>query len=104
MVSFPGFAVMVMLFVFLETITRRIRRIGFVQKRLGERKERSLSNVALDVFTTTVSSVKEYELEERASKTMLRDEESDGAPPRSTVDLRTGRAVIVLPQRQGERA
>ncbi|MFF9154411.1 DUF6191 domain-containing protein [Streptomyces sp. NPDC014846] len=38
---------------------------------------------------------KQHELKERQSSLVLRDDEEDGAPPhRSTVDLRSGTAVI----------
>ncbi|MEV0537680.1 DUF6191 domain-containing protein [Kitasatospora sp. NPDC050463] len=98
-VSFPGLAVLVIAFVGLETLFRRFTAFSFVPERLRRRREaRSLSNVAFDVFTTSVNGNKEYELDERAAATMLRDEESDGAPPRSAIDLSAGKAVIVLPR------
>ncbi|GGN39882.1 hypothetical protein GCM10011578_086900 [Streptomyces fuscichromogenes] len=43
---------------------------------------------------------KRHELKERQSALVLRDDEEDGAPPRSRVDLTVGTAVIRLP---GER-
>ncbi|MGX8909386.1 DUF6191 domain-containing protein [Streptomyces netropsis] len=37
-------------------------------------------------------------LERRRVELLRRDDESDGAPPRSSIDLAKGTAVIVLPQ------
>ncbi|MGW7315222.1 DUF6191 domain-containing protein [Streptomyces sp. NPDC054865] len=42
---------------------------------------------------------KQNELEERRSALVMRDDEEDGAPPRSRVDLDGGRAVIRMPVR-----
>ena len=41
---------------------------------------------------------KTVELEQRRVELLRRDDESDGAPPRSSIDLTKGTAFIVLPQ------
>ena len=50
------------------------------------------------------STGKQSELEERRSAPVMRDDEEDGAPPRSTVDLRGGTAVIRLRMDETRRA
>ncbi|MFI6604046.1 DUF6191 domain-containing protein [Nonomuraea sp. NPDC050536] len=39
---------------------------------------------------------KRIELEQRQTELMLRDDETDGAPPTTRIDLTSGRAVIRL--------
>jgi hypothetical protein len=65
---------------------------------LPQRRKVSLSAVALDEFSPVVNSTKSVELEQRRVEGLLREDESDGAPPRSTIDLKRGTAVIVVPQ------
>ncbi|MGA5493835.1 DUF6191 domain-containing protein [Streptomyces cinereoruber] len=48
---------------------------------------------------------KAAELEQRRVELLRRDDESEGAPPRSSVDLANGTAFIVLPREEaGPRA
>ncbi|WP_345701679.1 DUF6191 domain-containing protein [Kitasatospora terrestris] len=108
--TLPGLALAVVLFALASTVFRRLARSGLVPARLRRRSGRlggplSVSTVAVEVFTGSVNTGKAVELDERSAEAMRRDEEGDGAPPRSTVDLQTGRAVIVLPQqpRAGDR-
>ncbi|WP_265568541.1 DUF6191 domain-containing protein [Streptomyces hygroscopicus] len=70
--------------------------------RLRRRTGRTLSAAAFDDFTTVVNGSKQAELEHRQSLMMLRDDEGDGAPPHSRIDLEGGTARIVLPNRDGQ--
>ena len=65
--------------------------------RLRRRTGRTLSATVFDDFTTVVNGSKAAELEHRQSMTMLRDDEGDGAPPHSRIDLDGRTAHIVLP-------
>ncbi|MFF0390940.1 DUF6191 domain-containing protein [Kitasatospora sp. NPDC004615] len=94
----------VVLFMAASKTVGRLAGSGFVPARFRRRPGRvgkapSMSTAALDVFTGSVNAGKAAELEERSAEAMRRDEEGDAAPPRSTVDLGSGRAVIVLPKR-----
>ncbi|MGP4091205.1 DUF6191 domain-containing protein [Streptomyces sp. KR55] len=57
-----------------------------------------MSSTAFDEFTAVVNGNKAVELEQRRVELLRRDDESDGAPPRSSIDLAKGTAFIVLPQ------
>ncbi|MGW7423449.1 DUF6191 domain-containing protein [Streptomyces sp. NPDC054813] len=46
---------------------------------------------------TALSAGEQHELKERQSALVMRDDEEDGAPPRSMVDLTAGTAVIPVP-------
>ncbi|MFE9045551.1 DUF6191 domain-containing protein [Streptomyces sp. NPDC007818] len=86
-----------MLFALVEGAWRWLTGLGllpWVRRRTG----RSLSSVAFDEFTATVNGNKTAELEQRRVELLRRDDESDGAPPRSRVDLAHGTAFIVVPR------
>ncbi|MFB7940002.1 DUF6191 domain-containing protein [Streptomyces sp. NPDC056049] len=95
--SFPAFVCLLVLFALVEGAWRWFTGLGllpWVRRRTG----RSLSSVAFDEFTATVNGNKTAELEQRRVELLRRDDESEGAPPRSTVDLDHGTAFIVVPQ------
>ncbi|MFD5560992.1 DUF6191 domain-containing protein [Kitasatospora griseola] len=101
--TLPGLALALVMFLVASRAVRRLAGSGLVPARYRRRPGRfvglsSTSTVALDVFTGSVNTGKAAELEERSGEAMRRDEEGDAAPPRSIVDLGSGRAVIVLPK------
>ncbi|MDL4772923.1 MULTISPECIES: DUF6191 domain-containing protein [Thermomonosporaceae] len=59
---------------------------------------RPMSAVAVDELDALFQPTKRYELDEKRSSLILRDEEDDGAPPRSRVDLDAGTAIIRAPR------
>ncbi len=59
-----------------------------------EESGRPVSAAGIDEMQALFYATKRYELDQRRTSLMLRDEESDGAPPRSRVDLDGGTAVI----------
>lgn len=61
----------------------------------GERTSTRLAAAGVEEITAFWYGSKRDQLDHRAAQTMLRDEESDGAPPRDRIDLTTGRAVLV---------
>ncbi|MET9519039.1 DUF6191 domain-containing protein [Streptomyces sp. NPDC002994] len=95
--SFPAFVCLLVSFALVESAWRWFTGLGlipWVRRRTGQ----SLSSVAFDEFTTVVNGSKSVEVEQRRVELLLRDDESDGAPPRSSIDLTKGTAFIVLPQ------
>ncbi|MGW6334747.1 DUF6191 domain-containing protein [Nocardia rhamnosiphila] len=54
-----------------------------------------LAAAGVEEITAFWYGSKRDQLDHRAAQTMLRDEESDGAPPRDRIDLTAGRAVLV---------
>ncbi|MGW0698517.1 DUF6191 domain-containing protein [Streptomyces sp. NPDC002867] len=97
LMSFPAFASLLVLFALVESAWRWSTGLGLMPW-LRRRTGRSLSNIAFDEFTAVVNGNKTVELEQRRVELLRRDDESDGAPPRSSIDLTKGTAFIVLPQ------
>lgn len=97
--SFPAFACMLALFALLESAWRWFTGLGLIPW-LRRRTGRSLSTIAFDEFTAVVNGNKTVELEQRRVELLTRDDESDGAPPRSSVDLSRGTAFIVVPREE----
>ncbi|MGA5499330.1 DUF6191 domain-containing protein [Streptomyces cinereoruber] len=95
--SFPAFVCLLVLFALVESAWRWFTGLGLLPW-VRRRTSRSLSSVAFDEFTATVNGNKTAELEQRRVEMLRRDDESDSAPPRSSVDLANGTAFIVLPQ------
>ena len=95
-VSIPGLA---LLLVGLATIDR----IGLAANRrfrLPWRKPedgRPLAAAGVDELNALYLAGKRHELDQRQTTLMMRDEEGDGAPPRTRVDLEAGTAVVRLP-------
>ncbi|MEU7645318.1 DUF6191 domain-containing protein [Streptomyces huasconensis] len=98
LMSFPAFACALALFAVVESVWRWFTGLGLLPW-LRRRTGRSLSNIAFDEFTAVVNGTKTVELEQRRVELLRRDDESDGAPPRSSVDLAEGTAFIVPPRR-----
>jgi len=98
LMSLPAFTCLLALFALVESVWRWFTGLGLIPW-LRRRTERSLSHVAFDEFTAVVNGNKTVELEQRRVELLLRDDESDGAPPRSSIDLTEGTAYIVLPQK-----
>lgn len=77
-----------------------IDRLGLAANkrlRLPWRKEeagRPVSAAGVDEMHALFYATKRYELDQRRTSLMLRDEEGDAAPPRSRIDLDNGTAVI----------
>ncbi|MFF8280885.1 DUF6191 domain-containing protein [Streptomyces lateritius] len=98
LMSFPAFAALLVLFALVESAWRWFTGLGLIPW-LRRRTGRSLSNIAFDEFTAVVNGNKTVELEQRRVELLRRDGESDGAPPRSSIDLTNGTAFIVLPSK-----
>ncbi|MCX5195594.1 DUF6191 domain-containing protein [Streptomyces sp. NBC_00249] len=100
LMSLPAFVCLLAVFALVESAWRWFTGLGlipWVRRRTG----RSLSSIAFDEFTATVNGNKTAELEQRRVELLRRDDESDGAPPRSSIDLANGAAFIVVPRKAG---
>ncbi|MFB1042827.1 DUF6191 domain-containing protein [Streptomyces chrestomyceticus] len=97
LMSFPAFACLLALFALVESGWRWFTGLG-VLPWLRRRSGPSLSSVAFDEFTAVVNGNKAAELEQRRVELLRRDDESDGAPPCSRIDLASGTAFIVVPE------
>ncbi|SEF92736.1 hypothetical protein SAMN04489712_102535 [Thermomonospora echinospora] len=95
-VSIPG----VVLLLFGLAVIDRIGSAANRRLRLPWRRSedgRPLAAAGIDELHALYYAAKRHELDQRQTSLMLREEEGDGAPPRSKVDLDTGTAVIRMP-------
>ncbi|MEV4311637.1 DUF6191 domain-containing protein [Actinocrispum sp. NPDC049592] len=83
--SLPALVVLLIALGILERVWRRARR----QRKTGG----ELSGLAFDEFTSFLYGTKRVELDQRATQSLMREEENDGAPP-NQVDL--DRGVVTL--------
>lgn len=90
--TIPG---LVMLLLFLTTIdgigSWMNRRFHLPWRKDGQRP---ISAIGLDEGMALFHSAKRHEMEQRRMSMFLKDDEQEGAAPRSEVDLEAGRAVI----------
>ncbi|MBB1244709.1 hypothetical protein GL263_14200 [Streptomyces durbertensis] len=74
--------------------------VAFVERVLlplwGGDRGGGVSATGFETLHASLLPGKEHELRQRETMTLLREEEGDGAPPHSTVDLGQGKAVIRL--------
>ncbi|MER5792990.1 DUF6191 domain-containing protein [Streptomyces sp. NPDC001980] len=94
--TLPGLVVLLTVVAFVDQL---LLRAGVLPWRNAARQGQ-ISATGFEQLHAALSPGKQHELKERQSALVLRDDEEDGAPPRSTVDLTAGTAVIRLP---GER-
>jgi hypothetical protein len=85
-VSIPLLVLMLIGLALLERVIRRARR---AQKHGGM----PISGVAYDEFTAFLYGTKRNEIEERTTRSLMREDEEDGAPP-NQVDLDGNRVVM----------
>lgn len=84
-VSLPALAVMLIALAILERVWRRMRR--------AEKSGAPVSGVAFEEFTSFLYGTKRVELDQRATQSLIREEDQDGAPP-NRVDL--DRGIVIL--------
>ncbi|MGW4815673.1 DUF6191 domain-containing protein [Kitasatospora cineracea] len=91
--SLPGLVCALVVLAFVDQLALRARRSRWVPWR-GTGREGQVSATGFEQLHAQFAAGKQAELEQRRTTLMLRDEEGEGAPPRSTVDLEGGVAVI----------
>lgn len=97
--TLPGLVVVLTLLAFVDQLLLRAGRAGVLPWRNAGRQGQ-VSATGFEQLHAALSPGKQHELRERQSALVMRDDEEDGAPPRSTVDLTSGKAVIRLPGTQ----
>jgi hypothetical protein len=66
-------------------------------RRRGAKHGTALSGVSFEVLEAAFHPAKHHQIDARESQSLIRDEQEEGAPPFSTVDLSAGKARLVLP-------
>ncbi|MFJ8040176.1 DUF6191 domain-containing protein [Kitasatospora sp. NPDC096147] len=97
MMSLPGLVVGLVVLAFVDQLALRAGRASWVPWR-GTGREGQVSSTGFEQLHAQFAAGKQHELEQRRTALMLREEEGDGAPPRSTVDLAGGRVVLRMPR------
>jgi hypothetical protein len=64
---------------------------------LHRRRRNALSAAGADVFSAALEPGRAVDVDQRLASELMREDETDGAPPRSRVDLDGGVAHLVLP-------
>jgi hypothetical protein len=98
--TLPGLVVVLTALAFVDQLLLRAGRAGVLPWRNAGRQGQ-VSATGFEQLHAALSPGKQHELKERQSALVMRDDEEDGAPPRSTVDLTSGKAVIRLPGARG---
>ncbi|MFB7472447.1 DUF6191 domain-containing protein [Kitasatospora sp. NPDC056184] len=98
--TIPGLVCLLVGLAFVDQLALRARRSRLVPWR-GTGREGQISATGFEQLHAQFAAGKQHQLDERQSTLMLRDEEGDGAPPRTRVDLASGVAVVVPPSASG---
>lgn len=93
--TLPGLVVLLTALAFLDQLLLKMGRAGMLPWRNSGRQGQ-ISATGFEQLHASLSPGKQTELKERQSALVMRDDEEDGDPPWSTVDLRAGTAVIRL--------
>ncbi|MEV5533464.1 DUF6191 domain-containing protein [Streptomyces prunicolor] len=93
--TLPGLVVLLTALAFLDQLLLKMGRAGMLPWRNAGRQGQ-ISATGFEQLHASLSPGKQTELKERQSALVMRDDEEDGAPPWSTVDLLAGTAVIRL--------
>ncbi|KNB52566.1 DUF6191 domain-containing protein [Streptomyces caatingaensis] len=96
--TLPGLVVLLTIVAFADQVLLRAGRAGLLPWRNAGRRGQ-VSATGFEQLHATFSQGKQNELRERRSSLVMRDDEEDGDPPWSTVDLAAGKAVIRPPKR-----
>ena len=93
--TLPGLVVLLTALAFLDQLLLKMGHAGMLPWRNSGRQGQ-ISATGFEQLHASLSPGKQTELKERQSALVMRDDEEDGDPPWSTVDLHAGTAVIRL--------
>ncbi|MCM2420191.1 DUF6191 domain-containing protein [Streptomyces sp. RKAG293] len=94
--TLPGLVVLLTVAAFVDQAMLRAGRAGMLPWR-GAGRQGQVASTGFELLHATLSAGKQEELKQRRTSLALRDEEGDGAPPRSRIDLDGGTAVLRIP-------
>jgi Family of unknown function (DUF6191) len=101
--TLPGLVCLLVLLVALERFGLWVNRRSWLPWRRSARssgpQSMPLSGTGFEEVDAFFTGAKRAEMEERHSRSLLRDEEGYGAPPRPLVDLDRGRVTFVASRR-----
>jgi hypothetical protein len=90
--TLPGLVLLLLAVAAVDLTMLRLRGRGLVPWR----RDHQVSSTGFDLLHAALSPGKQAELDQRRTVELVRDDEDDGAPPRSTVDLAGGTARLRL--------
>ena len=93
--TLPGLVLLLLAVAALDQLMLRLRGRGLVRWR----RDTQVSSTGFDLLHAALSPGKADELAQRHTQELVRDDEGEGAPPRSRVDLDGGTASLRLPRR-----
>jgi hypothetical protein len=67
------------------------------RRRPGARNGTAMSSTGFDILQEALYPSKKHEIEQRDHESLMAEEDAQGAPPRSRIDLDKGTAHIHLP-------
>ena len=92
--TLPGLVLGLLAVAAIDQLMLRLRGRGL----LRWRRDTQVSSTGFDLLHAALSPGKADELAQRHSEELVRDDEAEGAPPRSRVDLDAGTALLGLPR------
>ncbi|MFE9774065.1 DUF6191 domain-containing protein [Streptomyces sp. NPDC005931] len=96
----PGLALLLFICCGSELVLRRFFKRTILFRRGGSSR-RPLTGSAFDEFNLIFNGNKLVEIKQQQRQELQRDEQGDGAPPRTRIDLTNGTALVVLPGEDG---
>ena len=91
--TLPGLVLLLLAVAAVDQLMLRARGRGLVPWR----RDSQVSSTGFDLLHAALSPGKADELAQRHTEELVRDDDEDGAPPRSEVDLDAGVARLRLP-------
>ncbi len=91
--TIPGLAVLLVALAVVEKLASQLRR----RSPLYRERRHALSAAGVDVFSAAMTPGKALDIDQRRATELMREDETDGAPPRSRIDLDRGVAHLVVP-------
>jgi hypothetical protein len=92
--TLPGLVLLLLALAAVDQLLLRTRGRGIVPWR----RDSQVSSTGFDLLHAALSPGKADELAQRRTEELVRDDEDDGAPPRSEIDLDAGIARLRLPR------
>ena len=92
--TLPGLVLALLAVAAVDQLMLRLRGHGLVPWR----RDTQVSSTGFDLLHAALSPGKADELDQLRTEELVRDDEAEGAPPRSRVDLDAGTARLRLPR------